>query len=126
MGVFVRGCGCVWSQLAVSVLLFQMFLLSTMAVVLQALCVPGRTYYIPIEQLPKQETTEDHTGLLYRILPPDPENPGQPSQQSQHGQVLYIQEKEPPQPVVNKRSSGCLGRCLRMRMLHPAQCNTLC
>jgi hypothetical protein len=28
--------------------------------------------------------------------------------------------------LIEKRSSGCLGRCLRMQMLHPAQCNTLC
>merc|ERR1712080_116316 len=26
----------------------------------------------------------------------------------------------------NKRGAGCMRRCLRMQMLHPAQCNSLC
>ena len=30
-------------------------------------------------------------------------------------------------PGVSKRGGGgCMGRCLKMQMLHPAQCNTLC
>merc|ERR1712126_599773 len=63
--------------------------------------VPGYEYYDDIVNSP---TPGNQHTLMYRLLP----------------------MKDGITGERNKRGAGCMRRCLRMQMLHPARCNSLC
>eukprot|EP00090_Calanus_glacialis_P042118 TRINITY_DN74803_c0_g1_i1.p1 TRINITY_DN74803_c0_g1~~TRINITY_DN74803_c0_g1_i1.p1 ORF type:complete len:113 (-),score=14.28 TRINITY_DN74803_c0_g1_i1:20-310(-) len=96
-----------------------------MAIAVQLVLLSAQTYLIPGELVLEPDPSELHSMgpsthyiqdtaalpiVFYKIASDN---------------VQYQKEKGSNQ-LIEKRSSGCLGRCLRMQMLHPAQCNTLC